>query len=160
MLHYLHLPPPSSPFPSLFLVTLLCLSSLPQPVAPGFLRKGRGGPLKTPTAKFVRGRGDECTPLSTTLSRLHILPPLAPPSLPCTPSSVCPPPSHTQALSSGGPPIAQMTPLIMYLRYLAPVKTALARRWKVAGRWGRGGRVGGRGVVHGLMAIITGQAFM
>lgn len=56
-----------------------------------------------------------------------------------------------------------MTPLIMYLRYLAPVKTALARRWKVAGQWGRRGeeRVGGgRGVVHGLMAIITAQAFM
>lgn len=38
--------------------------------------------------------------------------------------SLCPPHSHTQTLSSGAP-IAQMTLLIMYLRYLAPVKTAL-----------------------------------
>lgn len=27
----------------------------------------------------------------------------------------------------------------MYLRYLAPVKTALGKRWKVAGQWGGGG---------------------
>lgn len=92
-------------------------------------------PLKTPTAKFVRGHGNECTPLSTSLSRLHIL---APPH-PHIPHLLYAPHNLTRKRSRRGPPIAQMTPLIMYLRYLAPVKTALGWRWKVAGQCGGGG---------------------
>lgn len=73
------------------------------------------------TAEFVRGRSHECMSLSTDLSRLHILPP-HPPSAPLpTPT----PQTHTDAHALTGAPIAQMTLLIMYLRYLAPVKTAL-----------------------------------
>lgn len=94
-------------------------------------------PLKTATAKFVRGHGNECMPLSTSLSWLHIRPP--PNTVPHLLSA---PHNLTHKRSHQGPPIAQIALLIMYLRYLAPVKTALGWWWKVARQLGRGGCVG------------------
>lgn len=72
------------------------------------------------TAEFVRGHGHECTSLSD-LSLTSSYPALAPLLI------FLPPPtnSHGHAHALAGAPIAQMTLLIMYLRYLAPVKTAL-----------------------------------
>lgn len=92
-------PPPSSPF--LFLSMSPCYVP---PLCPnlwplGFEERQRC-PLKMATAKFVRGHSHECTSLSASLSRLHILPPLH------SSSSLCPPQTHTNTLKpSLGPPL-------------------------------------------------------
>lgn len=57
----------------------------------------------TETAKFVRGHGNECTPLSMSLSRLHILCEHPPPPQ----QSLCPPKSHRQM---PGPPYCTNDP--------------------------------------------------
>lgn len=133
-------------------------------MAPGFLRKGRGGPLKTPTAKFVRGRGDECTPLSATLSRLHILPPLAPPPSP-VPHLLSAPHHLTRKRSRRGPPYCTNDPANYVFKVFGSCENSFGSAvegGRAVGEERRGEeRVGeGCGVVHGLMAIITAQAFM
>lgn len=109
--------PPLSSFPSMS----LCYVS---PLGPNLWLRGfeerQRWPLKMATAKFVWGQSHECTSLSVSLARLHILPPLTLLILPLSPHKL----TRTRSCPCRGP-IAQMTLLIMYLRYLAPVKTAL-----------------------------------
>ncbi|MEQ2244242.1 hypothetical protein ILYODFUR_015144 [Ilyodon furcidens] len=97
--------------------------------------------------------------LFTILLRLHILlPPLSPcftqypPSAPhrLTPTHSCP---------CWGP-LCTNDPLIMYLRYLAPVKQLRGLVVEGGTAVGEGKVYGARGVVHGLMAIITAQRLM
>lgn len=96
-------------------VSPLCPSLWPL----GFEERQRW-PLKMATAKFVQGHSYECSSLSW-LSHTSSYPtPTILFILPLPPTN-----SHGHAHALAGAPIAQMTPLIMYLRYLAPVKTAL-----------------------------------
>lgn len=93
----LTLPSPVLPFPLPPRVTLLCFCPNLWPL--GFEERQRW-PLKIATAKFVRGHSRECTSLSTSLSRLHILPPLH------FSSSHCPPQTHTDTLMPSSGPLS------------------------------------------------------
>lgn len=112
--------PPDLSFP-LFLSLSPCYVS---PLCPnlwplGFEERQRW-PLKTATAKFVRGHSHECTSLSASLT--SSFPPPHPSALLIL--RLPPPPTNSHGHTHRAPD-TQMTPLIMYLRYLAPVKTAL-----------------------------------
>lgn len=150
------------------LVTFASLLTLPSPIppphhpvmfllsaptcGPWVFEERQRWPLKTATAKFIRGHGNECTPLSMSLSRLHIL---------CTqPPNNLSAPTFLHANALVGAPHCTNDPANYVFKVFGSCENSFGLAVEGGGAVGGVEGARGRGVVHGLMAIMTAQAFM